>query len=167
MPKKIGITTTTTAAIASALLLMAPILASAASPHFIGTPSYTKSSSGALTVKFKAAGLANLPTGAFLTASEVTAELQCVNPGGNNPPPKTAIFGPETGPTTNLPVRNGQITGSATLSPPSQQQLQNAADCPNPNWTVKLVSITYSDVTLHIQQSGQDILTYNFGDIDP
>jgi hypothetical protein len=162
--KKIGIPSAT---ILSALLLMAPTLAAAASPHFIGTPTVTKSSSGALTVSFKAAGLANVATGAFLTASEVTVQLQCVNPGGNNPPPKTATFGPTQGPTTQITPRNGQITASATLNPPTQQQLQDAADCPNPNWTVAVLSITYSDVTLHIQQNGQDILTRSFGDIDP
>ena len=162
--KKIGIPSAT---ILSALLLMAPMLAAAASPHFIGTPTPTKSTSGTLTVSFKAAGLANVATGAFLTASQVTVQLQCVNPGGNNPPPKTATFGPTTGPTTQIPVRNGQITGSATLNPPTQQELQDAADCPNPNWTVKVLSITYTDVTLHIQQSGEDILFKNLGTIDP
>jgi hypothetical protein len=165
--KKIGIPSATIAVAASALLLMAPVLALAASPHFIKTPTITKSSTGALTVNFKAAGLANVATGAFLTASEVTVELQCVNPGGNNPPPKTATFGPETGPTTTITPRNGQITASATLNPPTQQQLQDAADCPNPNWTVATLSILYSDVTLHIQQNEVDILTYSFGDIDP
>ena len=162
--KKIGIPS---AIITSGLLLMAPMLALAASPHFIGTPTVTKSDSGALTVSFKAAGLANDPTGAFLTARQVTVELQCVNPGGNNPPPKTATFGPQTGPTTQITPRNGQITASATLNPPTQEQLEEAADCPNPNWTVDTLSITYTDVTLHIQQDGVDILTRDFGTIDP
>jgi hypothetical protein len=149
------------------LVITAAPVALAASPHFIGTPTVSKSSSGALTVSFKAAGLANVATGAFLTASEVSANLQCVNPGGNNPPPKTATFGPQTGPTTQITPRNGQITGSATLQPPSQAQLQAAADCPNPNWTVKTLSITYTDVVLHIQQNQQDILTFNAGTVDP
>jgi hypothetical protein len=162
--KKIGIPS---AIVTSALLLMAPMLALAASPHFIGQPTYTKSDTGALTVSFKAAGLANVATQAFVTASKVTVELQCVNPGGNNPPPKTATFGPATGPTTNITPRNGQITASATLNPPTQQQLEDAADCPNPNWTVDTLSITYTDVTLHIQQNGVDILTRSFGTIDP
>jgi hypothetical protein len=162
--KKIGIPSAT---IVSALLLMAPILAAAASPHFIGTPKIVKNADLSLTASFKAAGLANVATGAFLTASEVTADLQCVNPGGNNPPPKTATFGPTQGPTTQITPRNGQITASATLLPPTQQQLEDAADCPNPNWTVDLLSITYSDVSLHIQQNGVDILSFNFGDQDP
>ena len=161
---KIGIPAATT--ITSALLLMAPILAAAASPHFIGTPKIIKNSDFSLTASFQAAGLANVVTGAFLTASQVSADLQCVNPGGNNPPPKTATFGPATGPTTNIAPRNGQITATANLPPPTQQQLEDAADCPNPNWTVDTLSVTYTGVTLHIQQGGVDILTHSFGTID-
>jgi hypothetical protein len=54
---------------------------------------------------------------------------------------------------------------SGTIGPPS---LPTASQiCPNPNWTVQLVSITYFNVVLHIQQQGSDILTYNFGTVDP
>jgi hypothetical protein len=161
--KKIGIPSATIAA--SALLLMAPMLAAAASPHFIKTPQITKNSNLSLTASFKAAGLANLPTGAFLTSSGGTAELQCVNPGGNNPPPKLVDFGPLQGQTTNIQPRNGQITASATIGPPS---LPGPSEiCPNPNWSVQIVSLTYEDVVLHIQQNGGDILTFNFGNVDP
>lgn len=168
MPKSINKGVVIPVVVASALMLMAPMLASAASPHFVGTPTISKSDSGDLTVRFKAAGLANLPTGAFLTSSNVRADLQCVNPGGNSPPPKTADFGPVTGPTTNITPRNGQITASATLEfPASEQDLEDAADCPNPNWSVDVTNITYGDVVLHIQQGGNDILTRSFGDVDP
>jgi len=62
-----------------------------------------------LTANFKAAGLANIVTGAFLASSGGTAELQCVNPGGNNPPPKKVDFGPLQGQTKEIQPRNGQI----------------------------------------------------------
>jgi hypothetical protein len=43
-----------------------------------------------------------------------------------------------------------------------------ATECPNGNWSVQLTSLTYTDVVLHIQQpSGTDVLTFNFGTIDP
>jgi hypothetical protein len=156
------------ALVASALLLMAPMLAVAASPHFIKTPTVTKNDSGDLTVKFKAAGLGNSATDVFLTASDVSADLQCVNPGGNSPPPKTAEFGPVEGPTVTVQPRNGQITASPTLPfPASEQDLEDAADCPNPNWSVDVTNITYENVVLHIQQNGEDILTHNFGTVDP
>ena len=46
-------------------LVAAPVLA--ASPHFIGTPTIVKNPNGSLTATFKAAGLGNIVTGAFLT----------------------------------------------------------------------------------------------------
>ncbi len=39
--------------------------------------------------------------------------------------------------------------------------------CPNGNWTVHLLHLTYNDVVQHIQQNGTDILTRDLGDIDP
>jgi hypothetical protein len=153
------------AMIALALLLMTPMLAAAASPHFIGTPTITKNSDFSLTAHFKAAGLANVVSQAFLSSSGGTAVLQCVNPGGNNPPPKQVDFGPLQGQITNIQPRNGQITATVTIGPPS---LPGASQiCPNPNWSVDIVSLTYNNVVLHIQQGGTDILTFNFGTVDP
>jgi hypothetical protein len=99
----------------------------------------TKNPNASLTTVFKAPGLANLPTGAFLTSSGGTPVLQCVNPGGNNPPPKQVSFGPTQGQTTSIQPRNGQITASASIGPPP---LPSASQiCPNPNWSVRLISI--------------------------
>jgi hypothetical protein len=160
--KKIGIPSAT---ILSALLLMAPMLAAAASPHFIGTPQIHKNPNFSLTATFKAAGLANVVTQAFLSSSGGTADLQCVNPGGNNPPPKRVDFGPLQGQTTNIQPRNGQITASVSIGPPP---LPGASQiCPNPNWSVQVVSLTYENVVLHIQQNGVDILTWDFDTVDP
>jgi hypothetical protein len=123
-----------------------------------------------LTANFKAAGLANIVTGAFLTSSGGTAELQSVNPGGgnNNPPLKKVDFGPLQGQTKEIQPRNGQIiTSCMTIGPPPP--LPSAEEiCPNPNWTaVAIVSTTYNDVVLHIQQDSTDTLTINFGNVDP
>jgi hypothetical protein len=162
--KKIGVPTATT--IVSALLLMSPLLAAAASPHFIGTPTIRKNSDFSLTASFKAAGLANIVSQAFLTSSGGTAVLQCVNPGGNNPPPKEVTFGPLQGQAVNIQPRNGQIT--ATTNPLGPPPLPSASQiCPNPNWSVDIVSLTYNNVVLHIQQNNVDILTFNFGNVDP
>lgn len=147
------------------VIIAAPSLAFAASPHFIGTPTITKNPNGSLTATFKAAGLANVVTGAFLSSSGGTAVLQCVNPGGNNPPPKQVSFGPLQGQITTIQPNNGQITASATIGPPP---LPSASQiCPNPNWNVLLLHITYFNVVLHIQQNGVDILTFSFGTVDP
>ncbi len=159
-------------AFATALVLMAPMLAAAASPHFIGTPTIVKNPNFSLTASFKAAGLGNVVTDIFLTSSGGVADLQCVNPGGNDPPPKRVDFGPLQGETVTVQPRNGQVTASPSIGPPP---LPGAAElCPNPNssgpttnWSVRIVSLTYFDVELHIQQGGQDILTFDFGDVDP
>ena len=137
----------------------------AASPHFIGTPTIIKNPDLSLTAKFKAAGLANVVTDVFLTSSGGSAVLQCVNPGGNNPPPKKVDFGPLQGQTVEITPHNGQVTATATIGPPS---LPGASDiCPNPNWSVDILSLIYNDVELHLQQGGIDILTYDFGNVDP
>ncbi len=158
----------TTLAIATSIVLVMASLSTAAyaaNPHFIGTPTITKNPDFSLTATFKAAGLGNVVTDIFLTSSGGVADLQCVNPGGNNPPPKRVDFGPLQGQTVTVTPRNGQVTASPTIGPPA---LPSASElCPNPNWTVQIVSLTYFDVVLHIQQNGVDILTFNFGNVDP
>src|SRR6266487_5310638 len=146
-------------------IIASPSLVFAASPHFIGTPTIRKNPNFSLTADFKAAGLANIVSQAFLTSSGGTATLQCVNPGGNNPPPKVVSFGPLQGQVVTIQPRNGQITASASIGPPP---LPTASQiCPNPHWNVAIVSLTYFNVVLHIQQNGVDILTFNFGNVDP
>jgi hypothetical protein len=137
----------------------------AASPHFIKTPTIVKNPNFSLTAKFKAAGLANVVSNVFLSASGGTADLQCVNPGGNNPPPKRVDFGPLQGQVVNVQPNNGQITASPTLGPPPLPT--EAQICPNKNWNIDILSLTYNNVVLHIQQNGVDILTFNFGNVDP
>jgi hypothetical protein len=149
--------------------LSALIFASVAvgqSPHFIGTPSCTKSVTTGLTCSGKAAGLGNGPTAAFLTASSVTATYVCQNKGGNVAPGQPVVNQNVTGPTQNITPRNGQITFSPNIPPPPTPS--SAAVCPNGNWKVLLTSLTYTDVVLHIQQPpGTDVLTFSFGTIDP
>jgi hypothetical protein len=162
---KKALTIASTTLLAFVIIAAVPSTVLAASPHFIGTPRITKNPNASLTATFKAAGLANIVSATFLTSSGGTAVLQCQNPGGNNPPPKQVAFGPLQGQITFIQPNNGQITASATIGPPA---LPSASQiCPNPNWNVLLLSITYNNVVLHIQQQGNDILTFNFGDVDP
>ena len=146
------------------LAASAPLQAFAASPHFIGTPQIVKNSNFSIQASFKAAGLANIVSQAFLSSSGGTAVLQCVNPGGNNPPPKQVTFGPLQGQAVDIQPRNGQIT--ATTGPLGPPPLPSASQiCPNPNWNVVILSVTYTNVVLHIQQNNVDILTFNFGTV--
>ena len=163
---KIGIPAATT--IASALLLMAPMLAVAQSPHFIGTPTIDKSISGTtatITTSGKVAGLGSAPTQFFLTTSSVTAETECTNRGGNNPPGQDATFGPTQGQTTTIQPRNGQITFN-NAAPLSITVTAEQAGCPD-NQTPSITSATFFDVTLHLVQNGEEVLTFDFGDVDP
>ena len=137
----------------------------AASPHFIGDPMISKSTTSGLTVTWKAAGLGNLPSDAFLTATSVEAQYTCVNKGGNVAPGQPLVFEDVTGPTTTIPPSNGQITFTVTLPPPPTPS--SADVCPNGNWSVRLDSLTYFGVVVHIQQNGVDILTGDLGTIDP
>jgi hypothetical protein len=146
--------------------LMLATTAFAQSPHFIGTPTCTKSLTSGLTCSGKAAGLGNGPTAAFLTADSVSATYECVNKGGNVAPGQPVVQSNVTGPAQNITPRNGQITFSPTLPPPPTPS--PATDCPNGNWSVRLTSLTYTNVVLHIQQPpGTDVLTSSLGTIDP
>src|SRR5437763_4168461 len=148
------------------LLVAFSLAAFAQSPHFIGTPTCTKSVSTGLTCSGKAAGLGNGPTEAFLTASSVTANYECVNKGGNVAPGQPVVTQNVTGPSQTITPHNGQITFSPTIPPPPTPS--SAAVCPNGNWKVILTSLTYTDVVLHVQQPpGTDVLTDNLGTIDP
>jgi hypothetical protein len=155
--------------IAIATLAGVGVLAGAAlaeSPHFIGTPTCTKSLTDGLTCKGKAAGLGNGPTAAFLTASSVSATYECVNHGGNVAPGQPVVLQNVTGPTQTITPHNGQITFSPTIPPPATPSAKD--ECPNGNWKVQITSLTFSDVVLHLQQPpGTDVLTFSFGTIDP
>ncbi|MGW5418915.1 hypothetical protein [Streptomyces sp. NPDC003943] len=139
--------------------------ATADSPHFIGDVTCTKSLTSGLTCTGKAAGLGSSPTDAFLTASAVDAEYVCVNKGGNVAPGQGTETQNVKGPTRTIQPHNGQITFTATLPAPSTPSAKDV--CPNGNWTVHLLHLTYSNVTVHIQQNGVDLLTRNLGVIDP
>ena len=161
--KKGAVAIPAAAIVASALLLMAPMLAAAVNPHFVRGPTLVKNADFSITVSFKAAGLGNVVTDIFLTSSGGVADLQCVNPGGKDPPPKRVDFGPLQGETVTVQPRNGQVTATVSLGPPS---LPGASElCPNPNWSVRTISVTYDNVVLHIQQGGQDVLIHNFGTV--
>ncbi len=152
--------------LAMLMLVLAVSAAFAENPHFIGTPTCTKSVSTGLTCSGKAAGLGNGPTAAFLTADSVTATYECVNKGGNVAPGQPIVTQNVTGPTQTITPHNGQITFSPNIPAPTPPSAKT--ECPNGNWSVRLTSLTYTNVVLHIQQPpGTDVLTFSFGNIDP
>jgi hypothetical protein len=137
----------------------------AASPHFIGSLTITKSTTTGLTVTGKAAGLGDEPTDAFLSADSVVAEYTCINRGGNIAPGQPLVVDNVEGPTQTIAPHNGQITFTVTL--PAPRTPSSSQVCPNGNWRVRLDSLTYFGVVVHIQHGDDDILTRDLGDIDP
>jgi hypothetical protein len=138
----------------------------AANAHFVGDFTITKSLSSGLTVSGKAAGLGNGPVVAFLTAESVSATYECVNRGGNVAPGQPLVLSAVTGPVQNITPRNGQITFSVNLPAPATPS--SAVTCPNGNWSVRILSLTYFGVVLHVHQLSDMVdLDANLGDIDP
>ncbi len=108
----------------------------AGSPHFVGTPTITRSGD-ALTVAGKVAGLGDETQ---INVS-VTADVACVNPGSNKPKAenKGATIAEGT-----FPVQNGKaifsVTGTGTTSP----------DCSPP------MTLEYSNVVVTVSGDSFD-----------
>jgi hypothetical protein len=131
---------------AALLSLVLSLPAFADSPHFI-TASASINSSGQLVCSFKEAGLGNTATSADITCSaNATAVYACVNGGGNHPKAtnkeSATGFVSQTG---SFPIRNGQTTGSLSVSPPPAGPFQPAC---SPPMQVVLVSVCYNNITL-------------------
>ena len=100
--------------------LSSPALAD--SPHYVKGPTATVSGDS-LTVSWKAAGLGNTVTSVdFALTGTISTTSQCFTKSGNpvNGVPKSETI--DVNATGSFPVRNGQTTGSLTVSPISTLQ---------------------------------------------
>jgi hypothetical protein len=127
------------AVLVAAVLSATPVLA--ASPHFIGTPTAT-TSGNTLTVKFKAAGLGNAPTADFTLTGTATVSSRCYTKSNNKPQAANKQETASLSATGSFPVRNGQTTGTLTLTAPAP-----TLECPK-GQRVVTESVTFSNVTL-------------------
>lgn len=110
--------------------------ATAGSPHFIKSATgITGTTATSLTVAFKEAGLGDEPQVHVV----LSASVQCVNPGGNDPQAGNKQTFTVAG---DFPVQNGQASGSLTLTP----VLQPACTPP--------MTLRFSDVVLTDETSG-------------
>ena len=133
--------------------LLAVPAAQADSPHFIKA-SATINSSGQLVCTFKEAGLGTTLTTANIScAADATAVYQCFNNGGNHPKAgnKETVGGPVSN-GGSFPVRNGQTTGSITVSPPGPGDFS----CPN-GQTRFLESVSYTNIVLSGEGATADV----------
>jgi hypothetical protein len=119
-----------------------PAAAAADSPHFIRASASGPDTAGNLSVNFKIAGLGANETITVTASADATATYACQNKGGNFPsdPKKTAVSGPVSAAGQFTSGKNGSITGSLTLNPPT-----TTLNCPGGQRQV-LVSVSYTNV---------------------
>jgi hypothetical protein len=127
------------------LLLTLAVAAPAAiaqNAHFIRSSASGPANNGTLTVTFKLAGLGDNETIDITATADATAVYACRNNGRNFPsdPKKQTVSGPVSAAGSFTSGKNGQISGSLTLSPPA-----STLDCP-PGQSEVLVSVSYSNV---------------------
>lgn len=118
--------------------------ASADNPHFLRADASGPNNVGNLSVTFKIAGLGDNETIAVTAIAQATAVYACQNRGGNFPadPKKTDVSGPVSATGKFTSGKNGQVSGSLTLQPPSTD-----LNCPGGQRQVML-SVSYSDVAV-------------------
>jgi hypothetical protein len=102
------------ASLGFAAVSVSPALA--ASPHFIGTPTATVSGNS-LEITFKAAGLGNSSTVDFNLSGTVNVSSRCYTKSGNKPQAANKQESINVDQTKEFDVRNGQTTGSFTVTP--------------------------------------------------
>jgi hypothetical protein len=120
------------------MMALATSLAIAGSPHFVGGISISRDGNS-LTVSGKEAGLGN-ETQVHIV---VTAEAQCINPGGNHPQAGNKESFSAEG---DFPVQNGKANFSLTVTATFQP------DC-TPPMSVVWTNVTVSDVEHGLSQS--------------
>ena len=126
-------------AVGIAALAFAPA-AVADSPHYIKGPTATVQGNS-LTVSWKAAGLGNTTTSVdFSLTGTANVTSQCFTKSGNpvNGQPKSEVI--DVNVTGTFPVRNGQTTGSLSVSPLSTLKCTG-------NQEVRILAVSF-DLTL-------------------
>lgn len=133
-----------------------------AEPHFSSTPTTERNSDRSITANFRAVDLGSKVANVTFS-SEGIAEIQCMNPGGNSPPPKKLEFEQMQNQSLNIKPKDGIIKRSISLGPPTFPSATEI--CPNTNWSTNVLSLTYENPSLEIQQKNSDILKFTFRNI--
>jgi hypothetical protein len=120
-------------------------VASAQSPHFIRASASGPNSAGQLLVSFKEAGLGNNQLITYVASADSTATYACINGGGNHPKAanKETVSGPVSATGTFSSGKNGTISRSLTLDPPSA----GSFSCP-PGQRLVLAAVSYTNVAI-------------------
>jgi hypothetical protein len=131
--------------------------------HFLYASSAVDAS-GALVINFKEAGLGNIDETVPITVTgDATATYQWYNHGGNKPQGQPFSSHETIDVTQDFPVRNGQVTGTITISPPPAPAdflTHPHAD----NWVAKF-TVSYTNIALTSFQGTTQTAT-TAGDFD-
>jgi hypothetical protein len=124
-------------------LALSVSVAFADSPHFISASAHLSGSN--LVVSFKEAGLGTNQLIDYTASADATAVYVCVNNGGGNPSAKnkTQVSGPVSANGTFSSGKNGTISQSLTLNPPSA----GSFSCPS-GQDLELASVSYTNVAI-------------------
>jgi len=147
------------------LISFAPLISSpslAAKPHFSGTPDIVKNSDLSVTVNYQAKEL-DKKTANVTLSSHTIALIGCVNPGGQLSPSKGVQSEETQSQSVKIKPKDRKIKGSLTSGPPTFPSALNV--CPNKNWHTSILSLTYENVVMVIQQRNSEILKFNFGNV--
>ena len=149
----------------SFLITFTPLISSpslAAKPHFSGTPDIIKDSDLSITVNYQAKELGKKTANVTLS-SHTTALIGCVNPGGQLSPSKGVQSEETQSQSVQIKPKDGKIKGSLNSGPPTFPSVLSV--CPNKNWHTSILSLTYENVVMVIQQKNSEILKFNFGNV--
>lgn len=124
-------------------LVVAAVPAQAVSPHFIRADAQLSGTN--LVVSFKEAGLGSNLLINYTASANATATYVCVNHGGGNPSAqnKTTVNGPVSATGTFNSGKNGSVSASLTITPPSA----GSFSCPS-GQTLKLAQVSYTNVAI-------------------
>ena len=131
--------------LAMLMLVLAVSAAFATSPHFISASASFQGSGPNLNVSFKESGLGNNALITYVASADGTATYACINGGGNHPKAanKETVHGPVSATGTFSSGKNGTISQTLTLSPPSA----GGFTCPSGQKLV-LAFVSYTNVAI-------------------
>ncbi len=134
-----------------ALTSFMAVTALAQSPHFLRCSASGVNSDGTLDVSFKIAGLGSNQTLTITASADANATYGCLNKGAQcpNAANKVSVSGRVTATGTFTSGKNGQITGSLEVEPPS-----TTLTCP-PGQKLVLISVTYTNVSVTAPGAGE------------
>jgi hypothetical protein len=133
------------ALLAMLMLVLSVSAAFAASPHFISASASFQGTGPNLNVSFKESGLGNNALITYVASADGTAVYACINGGGNHPKAsnKETVNGPVSATGTFSSGKNGTISQTLTLSPPSAGDFT----CPSGQKLV-LAFVSYTNVSI-------------------